>query len=339
MQRFAGLLIALLALAVSGGVAAAADSRGEAVKAAFTRWADANHIKSASLVFVVKGRIEARLDRGDYTTTTPVPVASESKFITGLCVLKAVSDGKLTLKSTLGDVLAGLLKAHPPQDSRAAGITIRQLLTHSSGITNDPSQGSALMAFQSYTAPSEDRQLAAALSTPLGSDPGKAYRYNNMNYAALGLVIEAVTGEGYESYCGREVLAKVGITDATLNPNWMAMGAYGGWLISAEDYVRLMAYVTRGSKLLSLSVGKWPRFALGGGASYGPGTLLRESGNGWYNAWHFGSWNAGSTAANNFGAYFAFVDGSTGVFAAYTPTVTDDQQGALDAAMGATAFR
>src|ERR1700689_4520182 len=88
--------------------------------------------------------------------------------------------------------------------------TIAQFLTHTSGITNDPSQGIAFNQFQPFDKPSMDKQFDVALSVPLGNSPGSRYFYNNMNYAALAVVIETVTGEQYGDYGGREVLKTFG---------------------------------------------------------------------------------------------------------------------------------
>jgi CubicO group peptidase (beta-lactamase class C family) len=79
-----------------------------------------------------------------------VGVASLSKAITGVCIVKLVEAHKLQFDADLGTVLAGRFKRHPAKDQRAQTITIAQLLTHTSGITNDPSQGIAFNQFQPF---------------------------------------------------------------------------------------------------------------------------------------------------------------------------------------------
>lgn len=314
-----------------------ADARFDRVKAAFEQWADANRIKSASLVLVFNGTVVGSASRGKYDAAMPVPIASDSKLITGLCIVRAVDAGLLGFSSTLGDLLPAVAKA--AKDRRVAGISVAQLLTHSSGISFDASQGATLGQFAPFSKASAPAQVKATLAHKLGQAPGAGYAYNNMNYALLDLIIAAVTGEDYATWCGRTVLEPVGITDATLNPNWRSMGAYGGWLISANDYARLFSYFAPDSTLLATPAAKWPRFPLGNGVSYGIGTLVRV-GASWFNFWHFGSWawSSGKVKAS-FGSYFANWGGGLGVFAAYTPTISDDQMNALDAAVSAAALQ
>lgn len=331
------ILLVLLTLFGVGNALGFDSARVERVKAAFLTWAETYHVKDTSLVILMDGAVVGKVDRGVYTTATAVPIASDSKLITGLCIARLVEAGALDFNAPIGTVLADFFARHVPKDDRAKAITVAQLLTQSSGITNDPSQGSALAQFKPYTKLSAEKQVAVAFSKKLGTAPGSAYFYNNMNYAALGLIVEAVSGESYESYCASHVLAPVGVTGATLNPNWLSMEAYGGWKISADDYAKVMGYFDPARGLLSIPFAKWPKFSLGGGAFYSLGTLMRVTSNG-FNFWHFGSWNAGSGAKRNFGSYFASWAGKTGVFADYTPTISGEAEGALDSALAGAAL-
>jgi CubicO group peptidase (beta-lactamase class C family) len=332
-----GFALAALAVFVLAHGVVAQDSAARLTEAAFTEWADDNDVQSASLVLVRHNEIALKVDRGDYTTSTSVPVASQSKLITGLCIVRLVESDRLGFDTGLDEALPDFFSRHAPSDARAKSITIADLVTHTSGITYDPSQGVSLKAFEPYSQSSAKAQLAAALSAPLGGTPGESFAYNNMNYVALELAIQAASGLSYESYCKQAVLEPVGISGASLNPRWRVMGGYGGWRISAEDYARLMRYLAPGSTLLKTAPGDWPRVSLGGGASYSIGTLMRESGS-WYNFWHFGSWVAGNGPMDNFGAYFAHWEGNTAVIANYTPTVSESGMGALDSAMSSAAL-
>ncbi len=157
-----------------------------------------------------------------------------------------------------------------------------------------------------------------------------------MNYAALGAMIEATTGEHYEAYCGREVLEAVGVYGEKINPDWRIMGAYGGWMLSATDYAKFLVYFDPTRTPLSTGPADWPYAKLGGGARYGLGTLFRKAGS-MHNFWHVGSWQR-SSPYTSFGAFFAFWRGTIGVVVNYAPTVSDDVVNALDAALFAAAL-
>jgi CubicO group peptidase (beta-lactamase class C family) len=225
---------------------------------------------------------------------------------------------------------------HPPKDERARTITIAQLLTHTSGITLDPSQGATLAQFRPYSRPSMTEQLDFALAASLGRAPGSGYVYNNVNYAALGTVIETIAGEAYEKYCGREVLETAGIRGATLDENWRVAEAYGGWKISSEGYTKFLDYFDPSKPAVSAQIAGWPKADIGGGASYSLGVLIRTAGTG-YNFWHIGNWQRDDPKAS-FGAYFAMWHQGVRVVATYSPAVGRPAALELDAALFRAAF-
>ena len=331
----------LLALGLAMGVAAGApgaalaatSARSAAIKAAFIAWAKQNGVKDASLAIAENGKLSDAVGLGSDSPTRPEPVASESKSVTGICILKLVEAGKLKFSDTIGGLLPDYFSAHPPRDPAAKNITLASLLTHSSGITTDPTQGASLDQFRPFTKPAPAKELAAALAAPLG--PQK-YVYNNVNYAALALVIEAVTKEGYQKHCRQAVLVPAGIRDAKLNPQWMVMGAFGGWMLSAEDELKFLAYFDPASGLVTIPPKKWPKSQAGGGASYSLGTMMRPAGDG-FNFWHFGSWSSGSGPGSSFGAYFARWSNGVAVAVNYQPTVSDKVGGELDQMLVAAA--
>src|ERR1700685_3510614 len=111
-------------LAPASTLTLAIDAQADRMENVFTEWVGKHSVERANLVIV----------RG---------VASLAKAITGVCIVKLVEAHKLQFDADLGAVMAGRFKRRPPKDQRAQTITIAQLLTHTSGITNDPSQGIA----------------------------------------------------------------------------------------------------------------------------------------------------------------------------------------------------
>ncbi|MEQ1524265.1 MAG: serine hydrolase domain-containing protein [Aestuariivirga sp.] len=329
------LLVALLVLlmAFPTHTANARDDRIQRIETAFNKWITKYSVKDASLAIVIDGVIAGQIGHGGYTTEQAVPVASLSKAITGICIAKLVESGKLRFNQRIGIVIASYFSKNPPKDARAKRITIAQLLTHTSGITHDPTQGGELDQFQPFSNASMERQLQVALTAPLGRTK---FAYNNMNYAALGIVIQTVTGEDHDKFCSREVLEPVGVQGAGLNPDWRMMGAFGGWNISAADYAKFLGYFDPSRRLLGVRPANWPKTDLNG-ASYSLGTLMRRNGSG-YNFWHFGSWTRNIPTAS-FGAYFAMWGGKVGVVANYSPSISEAAELDLDKALYDAAFR
>jgi N-acyl-D-amino-acid deacylase len=102
-------------------------------------------------------------------------------------------------------------------DSRVDAITVRHLLAHAGGW--DASQGFEPMSEPQRVAealgvpgPVDCRTIIGyMLGQPLDFEPGSRYAYSNFGYCVLGRVIEAVTGESYEDYVRRAILAPAGV--------------------------------------------------------------------------------------------------------------------------------
>src|SRR5438132_12740529 len=101
-----GALLALsLALSVLASPAAtAADPLADKVRATFDDWARQHHFHKASMAVIRNGEIVASAAYGRTSATTPEPVASVSKSITGLCIVRLVEAGRLRYETPLGDV-------------------------------------------------------------------------------------------------------------------------------------------------------------------------------------------------------------------------------------------
>ncbi len=150
-------------------------------------------------------------------------VASISKLITAVGIMKLVEDGKLSLNQKVFGP-DGILKKYPYNnylDSRVENIEVVNLLNHSGGWTNrwgDP------MFMPQVIAQARGQELPVSgsdiISFMLGKrlhfSPGTASSYSNLGYAILGKVIEEVTGQGYENYIKSNILYPLGIFDMQL---------------------------------------------------------------------------------------------------------------------------
>lgn len=124
-----------------------------------------------------------------------VRIASLTKQFTAVAVLTLVEDGLVSLDSSLKTYL-------PDAPPHWRGITLRQLLSHTSGLTSDMTP--VLRHMTDDMAPGELVSLFAGM--PLSAVPGTAWRYSNLNYWILGLVIEKATHKSYADYVQERVL-------------------------------------------------------------------------------------------------------------------------------------
>jgi D-alanyl-D-alanine carboxypeptidase len=143
--------------------------------------------------------------------TDHMRIASVSKAFSGAVALSLVSEGRLTLDTTLGEQL-------PDMPGQWLSVTLRDLLNHTSGIPNyttDPDFLAFLSANPQATVPHRDL-IDFVADEPLRFTPGTAYEYSNTDNIIVALMAEAVTGETYESLLATRVYAPLGMHDTTL---------------------------------------------------------------------------------------------------------------------------
>ena len=151
-------------------------------------------------------------------------IASVSKPITAVAVLKLVEEKKFDLDARAFDIvrLPPVLEAGRPADARLIRITIRQLLQHTGGWDRD----------QSYDPMFRPKRIAEKTNTPLPAgaaavirymlgqpldfDPGSRYAYSNFGYCVLGRVIEQISGRPYERFVQEEILTPIGVERARI---------------------------------------------------------------------------------------------------------------------------
>ena len=153
-------------------------------------------------------------------------IASVSKLVTAVAIMKLQEDGKLSVYDHVfgpDGILDDTLFAHP-KDRRVFDITIAHLLSHEGGWSQRYGDQMFMPEVVARTLdvpmPVDTRTIIRfALSKRLHFTPGTGQSYSNLGYSILGLVIEKASGMTYEEYCLREVLEPLGIYDMALGHN------------------------------------------------------------------------------------------------------------------------
>ena len=151
-------------------------------------------------------------------------IASVSKPITAVAVLQLVERGKVRLDDKVVDRmnLTAHVSSGAKPDERWRQITVRHCLQHTGGWDRDASGdpiGRAMEIAQALNVPPPAKPVDIVrfmMGQPLDFDPGAKHVYSNLGYLVLGRIIEAATGEKYEAYVNKEVLAPLGIKAAQL---------------------------------------------------------------------------------------------------------------------------
>ena len=148
-----------------------------------------------------RGVVERGADE-EVTPDTPFLLGSISKSFTALAVMQLVEAGAVDLDGEVSRYL-DVFEGQP-----AGSITIRQLLSHTSGYST--LQGNTPHADSSDDADELARWVAEVARE--GPGHGPTWEYSNTNYQILGRVIEVVSGQGYEAYVEANILEPIGMT-------------------------------------------------------------------------------------------------------------------------------
>ena len=170
-------------------------------------------IIGASFVFLKDGKIVVEDHFGSANLEKKQPVnadtiyhwASNTKPFTGIAIMQLRDRGLLKLDDPVTKYLPELRAVHNSYGSMD-DITIRHLMTHSSGFRNPTwpwDQGKDWEPFE----PTEYSQLVAMFPfTEILFKPGSKFRYSNPGIIFLGRIIEKLTGDDYEVYIDKNIL-------------------------------------------------------------------------------------------------------------------------------------
>ena len=151
------------------------------------------------------------------TGETVFPIASVSKVFTALAARQMINAGMLEEGTEVQAYLPGF---SPMFQGQQAKVTVRQLLTHMSGIAKI--KGGAPYLYGSDTTFEEIVERERNLT--LVRQPGADYEYSNLNYLLLAAVMEAASGMMYEDYVRTHVLSPLEMEHTYLRADQIPQG-------------------------------------------------------------------------------------------------------------------
>lgn len=139
---------------------------------------------------------------------TVFDLASVSKLFTSLLAVRQLERGTLGLEATVASYLPEFGQAGKER------ITIRQLLTHTSGFRS---------WIPLYDAPTHEERLRLIWTEAPLNPPGTAYLYSDLNLISLQLVLEEITGRPLDVLLREEITAPLGLARTCYNPpaSWL----------------------------------------------------------------------------------------------------------------------
>ncbi|MES2120139.1 MAG: serine hydrolase domain-containing protein [Pseudomonadota bacterium] len=172
----------------------------------------------------------------------PYQIASNSKQFTAMALLLLRDEGKLSMDDNVAKYLPGI--------SGGDRITIRQLLSHTSGLQDFWPQD---YMFSEMTLPTTPQYIVDKWAKkPLDFEPGTRWQYSNTGYVVAGMIAEKVSGEPLFAYLDRKVFKPLGMRPinqddantpafpagyhrAALGPVRIAAPPGRGWLYAAGE--------------------------------------------------------------------------------------------------------
>jgi CubicO group peptidase (beta-lactamase class C family) len=142
------------------------------------------------------------------TAKTVYEIGSMTKQFTALSIMMLIEEGKLALKDTISSFFPGA-------PSSWNNITIRQLLTHTSGIQNHVAVAGYLRVFRTSILgdafPPKEEIVKLFFQLPQEFSPGETWAYDNTGYYLLGLIIEKLSKQSYWTFLDQRIFKPLGM--------------------------------------------------------------------------------------------------------------------------------
>jgi CubicO group peptidase (beta-lactamase class C family) len=229
-----------------------ADASQPAIDAFIKEQMDEQHIPGLSLAVTIDNELIFTKGYGLANVELQSPaldesvyeVASLTKQFTAMAILLLAQDGRLALDDPSG-------KYFPEAPPAWEKITLRRLLTHTSGIPDFDDANQPLDPHRDYT---EDELVRLAAALPLKFPPGARWSYSNTAYVLLGVLVHRVSGKPYGEFLRERIFSPLHMGSTRVN--------------SAEDLVpfRASGYVLDEGRIKNQD---WMSPTLGGTADGG----------------------------------------------------------------------
>ncbi|MES2124000.1 MAG: serine hydrolase domain-containing protein [Gemmatimonadota bacterium] len=218
-MRWLALTLLAAPLSAQRPQAAALPSAWPAATAALDSFAASQHLVGGGIAFVRDGKVVAEhyvgygdQERGEKAESATIwHWGSITKTLTAIAVMQQIERQRVRLDDPITRWIPELRKVHSTFGSMDQ-ITIRMLMSHSSGLQNPTwpwTKGESWEPFE----PTEWSQLVAMMPyMQLVFAPGSRYGYSNPGFIYLARVVEQITGDPWQGYVTKNLFAPLGIT-------------------------------------------------------------------------------------------------------------------------------
>ncbi|WP_286267126.1 serine hydrolase domain-containing protein [Thalassotalea atypica] len=156
-------------------------------------------------------------------------LGSITKQFTGAAIMMLAEQGKLSLDDNIH-------KYVPDFPTEGNEVTIKHLLTHTSGIANY-TEDENIWKNELQTPTTIDKMLERFAKHPMALKTGEANRYSNTGYVLLGKIIEVASKKSYPEFIEQDIFAKLGMTNSHYGGHKIIPNRASGYSASKNGYV------------------------------------------------------------------------------------------------------
>ena len=169
-----------------------------------------------SLAVTLNGELVAHHALGRFSYDATAPAVTTGSIFDLASVTKAIATTTMAMILYERGILdleapvAAILPEFSMDDPRRRDVSMRMLLSHSSG----------LPAYEKLFLRTKNREelLRAALTTALTADPGTRAEYSDLGFIILGVALERLADEAIVTFCQREIFGPLAMSNTTFNP-------------------------------------------------------------------------------------------------------------------------
>jgi len=220
----------------AGAATAAGTDSFAAVDASMRTRVRSDGLDGGVILVVRDGAIIHEESFGDFTPSTVMPIASASKWLTSATLMTLVDEGTLSLDDRVADHLPGF-------GGGKKAVTVRNLLSHTSGLTYD-----ACIADPDTTTEACTARIAGGADPT--TRPGTHFAYSSVGYEVGARLVEVLTGQSFEDAFEARIARPLGMTATRFD-------TYNGQRVrhpqpaasavsSVDDYAKFVAMMANG---------------------------------------------------------------------------------------------
>lgn len=222
--RWSRIAVVVTAILVSGFFPARAEdpTKSKVLAPVLQPFVESNSLAGAVVLVANKDKILAleAVGYADVEAKTPMTIdsvfwiASQSKPITAAALMLLVDEGKVKIEDPVEKYIPEFKNIKFKGESPKSPITIRQILSHTSGLPFSTPEESPTLDKLTIK-----ESVASYVKNGLKSEPGTAYAYSNAGINTGGRIIEVVSGVPYEDFLDKRMFGPLGMKDTTFWPS------------------------------------------------------------------------------------------------------------------------